>query len=222
MILSNVEIHKALDDKRLVISPEPEPRYPQIGVEHCPYDTHSVDLRLGEEICVPRPGSYAYDHTQTAKLSDHLSRNSTKYKISAETPFRLVPNQFVLGITHEVIGLPYKLSCETCLAARIEGKSSRARTGLLIHFTAPTVHPGFGPAVLVLEMINLGPCPILLIPGMYIAQLIVEEVKGCPIRNDSQFQNQMTAAGLPQRLALQPTPDPNLVNPRVEANGAQN
>lgn len=80
-------------------------------------------------------------------------------------------------------------------AARIKGKSSRARCGLLIHFTAPTVHPGFE-GRLVLEIINLGPSPILLTPGMYIAQLIVEEVKGIP--NDehpSEFQGQLSATG---------------------------
>ena len=218
MILSNVELHRALDEKRLVITPEPEPRTPQIGVDHCPYDTHSVDLRLGDEISVPRPGSYAYDHTQTSSLSDHLSRNSTKYKINEQTPFKLVPNQFVLGITHEIVHLPFVSGCKTCLAARIEGKSSRARTGLLIHFTAPTVHPGFGPAVLVLEMINLGPCPILLTPLMYIAQLIVEEVQGCPVRNDSQFQHQMSASGLPQRITMPAPSDPNLVISRVDGN----
>jgi dCTP deaminase len=203
MILSNVEIHRALDEKRLIIEPEPQPRFPEIGVDHCPYDTSAVDLRLGDEISVPRPGSYAYDHTQTTSLPDHLSRNATKYKISKETPFRLVPNQFVLGITYERVGLPYQPGCKTCLAARIEGKSSRARTGLLIHFTAPTVHAGFGwptPRVLVLEMINLGACPILLIPGMYIAQLIVEEVAGCPFQNDSQFHTQVDSTGSPHKM----------------------
>lgn len=199
MILSNVEVHRALDDGRLVITPEPAPRFPQIDSDHCPYDTHSVDLRLGDEISVPRPGSYAYDHTQAASLTEHISRNSTKFKINKQTPFKLERNQFVLGITQEWIELPIATDCEVCLAARIEGKSSRARTGLLIHFTAPTVHPGFE-GHLVLEMTNLGASPILLTPGMYIAQLIVEEVKGCPRRNDSQFQRQVTTAGLSNRL----------------------
>lgn len=63
-----------------------------------------------------------------------------------------------------------------------------------MHFTAPTVHPGWdGP--LALEMINLGPVPIVLNLGMAIAQLIVEEVKGIPIDKLSQFQKQTTPAG---------------------------
>ena len=198
MILSNVEVHAALDTGRLIISPEPGPRFPDVNGMHCPYDTHAVDLRLGAEISVPRPGTYAYDHTQPTNLSDHLSRNSTTYQISSATPFKLEHGQFVLGITHERVSLPILDRFDTCLAARIEGKSSRARTGLLIHFTAPTVHPGFS-GHLVLEMINLGACPILLTPMMYIAQLIVEEVKGLPRQNVSQFQNQNTAVGAADR-----------------------
>ncbi|MBX3436262.1 MAG: dCTP deaminase [Planctomycetaceae bacterium] len=201
MILSNVELHLALDNGRLTISPEPIPRFPEIEGGHCPFDTHSVDLRLGDEIRVPKPGSYAYDHTQPASLAEHLSRNSVLYTISEQTPFKLEPHQFVLGVTLETVGLPIIEGRDTCLAARIEGKSSRARTALLIHFTAPTVHPGWD-GRLVLEMINLGACPILLTPMMYIAQLIVEEVKGIPRRSDSQFQNQATAAGLPRRDIL--------------------
>jgi dCTP deaminase len=65
---------------------------------------------------------------------------------------------------------------------------------VLVHFTAPTVHPGWnGP--LTLEMINLGPVPFLLRPGMPIAQLIVEEVKGLPFANPSQFHGQQTPEG---------------------------
>ncbi len=207
MILSNVELHKVLDNGRLVITPEPKPRFSSIDGGHCPFDTHSVDLRLGNEIIVPRPGCYAYDHTQTAKLTEHLSQNSERYTITEQQPFKLNRDQFILGITHERIDLPLKQGPPsgdggpfTCLAARIEGKSSRARTGLLIHFTAPTVHPGFrGP--LVLEMINLGSSPILLTPGMYIAQLIVEEVKGIPARNDSEFQDQAEPSGMSNRIS---------------------
>jgi dCTP deaminase len=94
-----------------------------------------------------------------------------------------------------MVQLPISGEPDRSLAARIEGKSSRARLGLLVHFTAPTVHPGFS-GTLTLEMINLGPVDIQLFPGMPIAQLIVEEVKGRPdFNNPSQFQGQSTAAG---------------------------
>lgn len=123
-------------------------------------------------------------------------RGPADHPAGAEAPFAfcLEPNCFVLGRTLEHIELPILRNRPTCLAARIEGKSSRARFGILIHFTAPTVHPGFK-GTLTLEMINLGPASFMLKPGMAIAQLIVEEVKGCPVENPSQFQGQQNPAG---------------------------
>jgi len=194
MILSNCEIHKALDEGRLVVDPEPLPRRPKAGGEYCPYDTHSVDLRLHTEISVPQGGSYAYDLMGPGELSDLLAKHSKKYTLTEEQPFSLKPKQFILARTVERIELPIE-NGPPYLAARIEGKSSRARCGVLIHFTAPTVHPGWvGP--LTLEMINLGPAVFLLRPGMPIAQLIVEQVHGLLIENPSQFQNQLTPEGL--------------------------
>jgi len=85
-----------------------------------------------------------------------------------------------------------ELGASKNLAAR---GSSRARCGLLVHFSAPTVHPGWDGA-LVLEMINLGHAPVLLTPGMFIAQLIVQKVKGIPQRVDpSEFQGQSNPDG---------------------------
>jgi dCTP deaminase len=201
MILSNIKLQEALDQRRLVIDPEPAPREqgPDDPSEYCPYDTHAVDLSLGSEIVIPISGTYAYDLNQTeVKLSDFITRNSKKKIMEPDDVFVLERNQFVLGMTREVIHLPLdhprNRELDRCLAARIEGKSSRARIGLLIHFTAPTVHPGFR-GTLVLEMINLGPARILLKPGMPIAQLIVEEVDGIPRPNPSQFQGQRNPAG---------------------------
>ena len=197
MILSNVELHKALDEQRLVIRPEPLPRARSIGQEHCPYDTHSVDLRMADEISVPRTGQFCYDVTKPGSIAETIKEHSDHFKLTPHQPYRLEPSTFVLGRTLEWIELPIDDHRANCLAARIEGKSSRARFGVLVHFTAPTVHPGFK-GHLTLEIINLGPATILLVPGMYIAQLIVEEVRGCPNRNPSQFQGQVTAAGIPQ------------------------
>jgi dCTP deaminase len=195
MILSNLEIHAALDSKRLIIDPEPSPREASAGA--CPYGTHAVDLRLGAQLRVPLKGPYSFDLTRP-DFSLFLKRNSEPVLIEENRPYLLEPNTFVLGITLERVALPIdapaNLQLNSCLAARIEGKSSRARTGLLVHFTAPTVHPGWdGP--LALEMINLGPVPFVLKLGMPIAQLIIEEVKGIPAAKPSQFQQQKSPAG---------------------------
>lgn len=195
MILSNLEIQKALDEGRLVINPEPQPRRKGIGVKYCPYDTHSVDLRLGSEITIPKPSTYAYDFLAPGSIADLIAKNSRKHTLEEDRPYHLKKNEFILAQTLETIELPIEKG-PPYLGARIEGKSSRARCGVLVHFTAPTVHPGWtGP--LTLEMINLGPTTFLLTPGMPIAQLIVEQVHGELVLNPSQFQNQSTPEGLP-------------------------
>jgi len=193
VILSNIEIQRALDEGRLVIDPEPLPRRPEAG-EYCPYDTHAVDLRLFQEISVPQPGPHHYDVTERGVLSEMIAGRSKRCVLTADDPYPLQPHQFILGRTLERIELPVDKGTPH-LAARIEGKSSRARCGLMVHFTAPTVHPGWvGP--LTLEMINLGPQTIILRPGMHIAQLIVEEVRGEIFLNPSQFHGQSTPEGL--------------------------
>jgi len=113
--------------------------------------------------------------------------------MSADQPFVLKPNKLVLGRTLERVTFPIEPD-QKCLAARVEGKSSYARCGLLVHFTAPTIHAGFN-GTITLELINLGPCNISLYPRVPICQLIVESVEGVPIRNDSQFQGQQNAGG---------------------------
>ena len=102
----------------------------------------------------------------------------------------LEPRRFVLGRTVERVELPLSGG----LAARIEGRSSFARTGLLVHFTAPTIHAGFS-GTITLEMINLGPLSLTLTPRMRLCQLIVETVEGTPHPEASQFHDQSVPSG---------------------------
>lgn len=78
--------------------------------------------------------------------------------------FALEPGAFVLGSTVETIGLGANIS------ARLEGKSSLGRLGLVVHSTAGFIDPGFDGQI-TLELSNLGTMPILLHPGMKIGQL---------------------------------------------------
>jgi dCTP deaminase len=151
---------------------------------------------LGSDLVIPLPGTYAFDLMQSSPLGPFLLRNSRRIRLEEGTSYILERHTSILAQTHERVGLPIEHAdnTECCLAARIEGKSSRARVGLLVHFTAPTVHPGFE-GTLTLEMINLGPTSIVPRPGMPIAQLIVEEVKGVSRPNPSQFQGQTTPEG---------------------------
>ena len=194
MILSNREIHRALDEGRLIIDPEPKPRFKEVGGKDCPYDTHSVDLRLGSEITEPKAGPFAYDFGHSGSIAALIGQNSKRERLDDHRPYYLEKGRFILAQTVEKVafridkGPPF-------LSGRIEGKSSRARCGLPVHFTAPTIHPDWsGP--LTLELINLCEIPFLLHPGMPIAQLVVEQVYGDILTNPSQFQNQSTPEGL--------------------------
>jgi dCTP deaminase len=188
MILSNVEIQKAIDEGRLIITPDPQPRDPRSP--DCPYDTTAVNLHLSSSLSVPKKGAFNYDLSQGG-IATFLARNSEHLEIPS-TGYVLQPYLFVLGRTQERIHLPIKGN--QTLAARIEGKSSFARCGLLVHFTAPTVHADFD-GTLTLEMINLGNAGVTLYAGQAIAQLILETVLGEPLANPSQFQGQTIPAG---------------------------
>jgi dCTP deaminase len=94
----------------------------------------------------------------------------------------------------ESVDFPLNNSGE-CFSARVEGRSSLARCGIPVHFTAPTIHAGFA-GTITLEMINLGAHDFLLIPSMFVCQLVIEEVKGCPVNAPNQFRGQTNPAGV--------------------------
>jgi len=193
MILSNVEIQRALDAGTLVLTPEPMPRFPGTTGVDCPYQTSSVDLRLGDEIAYLKDGLPLDINLGRGGFAALFGPNSIRQKLTNEQPFVLRPGRLVLGRTYERVELPIGADGQ-CLAARVEGKSSYARCGLLVHFTAPTIHAGFS-GTITLELCNLGPLGISLYPHTPICQLIVETVKGVPFRNESQFQGQQTPGG---------------------------
>jgi len=85
-------------------------------------------------------------------------------EINGDEPFILHPGEFVLGATFERVGLPDDL------VARLEGKSSLGRLGLLIHSTAGYVDPGWE-GTLTLELSNVANLPIKLYDGMKIGQI---------------------------------------------------
>lgn len=89
----------------------------------------------------------------------------------------LKPLGFVLWQTKETVGTPKD---EADLILFIDGKSTRtARTGLVVHLTAPTIHAGWAGQV-TLEMANLGPFDIVLEEGDSIAQITVAEISSIP------------------------------------------
>jgi dCTP deaminase len=119
----------------------------------------SIDLRLGTSFRV------FHNHRITAIDLADPPRNLTEHvEVQDDESFVIHPGEFVLGRTQEHVELPDDI------VARIEGKSSLGRLGLIVHATAGFVDPGFK-GTLTLEITNLTRVPIILWPGKPIAQL---------------------------------------------------
>ena len=149
MLLSDRDIKAELDSGR-------------IGLQ--PYDSQllqpsSIDVRLDRYFRLFDNHKYPFiDPAEDQPELTHL------IEAERDEPFILHPGEFVLGSTFELVTLPDDV------AARLEGKSSLGRLGLLTHSTAGFIDPGFSGHV-TLELSNVATLPIKLWPGMKIGQL---------------------------------------------------
>ena len=149
MLLSDRDIRAEVDRQRVVLDPwDPAMIQPS-----------SVDVRLDKYFRLF--DNHKYPVIDPAADQPDLTR---LVEVEPSDGFVLHPGEFVLGSTLESISLPDDL------AARVEGKSSLGRLGLLTHATAGFVDPGFSGHV-TLELSNVATLPIMLWPGMKIGQL---------------------------------------------------
>jgi dCTP deaminase len=149
VILSDRSIREAIEAGRIVIEP--------LG-EGC-IQPSSVDLHIDRFFRVFR--NHTMGHIDVKQDLEELTE---LVEIGEEDVFILHPGEFVLGATAELVGMPDDL------VARLEGKSSLGRLGLLIHSTAGFVDAGFS-GHLTLELSNVANLPITLYPGMKIGQI---------------------------------------------------
>ena len=149
MVLSDSTIARLIDEGRSGIDPyDPALLQPS-----------SVDVRVDRYFRVFHNARYPYiDVKQPQEALTEL------VEVTGDEPFILHPGEFVLGSTLEVISLPDDL------VARLEGKSSLGRLGLLIHSTAGFIDPGFEGNV-TLELSNVANLPITIYHGMKIGQI---------------------------------------------------
>lgn len=187
MILSNLSILEAIKQRFLMIE-----NLAGVDPACAPFNTSSVDLRLGHEIIIPKRAKKPLD-LRCSYPGEMLYRTSKRVQISESKPYRLKPYTFVLGTTVEKVAFPRNPN-GPCYSARVEGKSSRARFGLLVHMTAPTIHCDFT-GLITLEIMNVGPTDIWLHPSVYICQLIVEQVDQQPYSAPNQFIGQQNPIG---------------------------
>jgi len=149
MLLSDRDIRAAIDAGAVTLDPyEPEMIQPS-----------SIDVRLDKYFRV-------FDNHKYAAIDPSVEQPELTrlVEVEADRPFVLHPGEFVLGSTYESVSLPNDI------AARLEGKSSLGRLGLLTHSTAGFIDPGFEGNV-TLELSNTATLPIYLWPGMKIGQL---------------------------------------------------
>jgi dCTP deaminase len=119
----------------------------------------SVDLRLGDSFRV-----FHNYRVSTIDLRDPPENLTEEVVVAQDEAFVIHPGEFCLGRTLEWVELPDDI------VARIEGKSSIGRLGLIVHATAGFCDPGWK-GTLTLELNNLTRVPIKLYPGLLIAQL---------------------------------------------------
>ncbi|MGH3044774.1 MAG: dCTP deaminase [Gaiellaceae bacterium] len=149
MVLSDRTIRRLLDEGRVGIDPYAEELL----------QPSSVDVRVDKLFRVFRNSRYPF-----IDVKQEMEELTELVEIDPEEAFILHPGEFVLGSTLERITLPDDL------VARLEGKSSLGRLGLLIHSTAGFIDPGWDGHV-TLELSNVANLPITIYYGMKIGQL---------------------------------------------------
>jgi dCTP deaminase len=159
MVLSDRDIIQALRDRRIVVTPKPDLKI-QLG-------SCSLDLRLGKRFRIFNHSKIPFIDPNSPRMGDDMM---TEIRVKDGEPFILQPGDFVLATTMETITIPNNL------LARLEGRSSLGRLGIVVHSTASVFDPGWH-GICVLELGNLGRMPIALYPGMRICALTFEELK---------------------------------------------
>lgn len=158
MILSDVDIKKALWEKKIVVEPFPNL---EIQLGSC-----LLDLCLGNKFRV-------FNHSKTPYLDpqnpETLQDATTEIQVNDGETFTLHPGEFVLAITKEYIEMPDDLT------GRLEGRSSIGRLGIIIHSTAANIECGFKGNI-TLELANMGRVPVILRPGMRICSISFEKL----------------------------------------------
>src|SRR5438046_8014618 len=149
MVLSDATIARYLAERRIEIDPYDEKLL----------QPSSVDVRVDRLFRVFHNNRYPYIDVKVEQ--EELTELVT---VDGDQPFVLHPGEFVLGSTLERIRLPDDL------VARLEGKSSLGRLGLLIHSTAGFIDPGWDGHV-TLELSNVANLPITIYPEMKIGQV---------------------------------------------------
>ena len=160
MVLSDRTIRSEIEAGRIVIEPH----------DASLIQPSSIDVRVDRQFRVFNNSRYPF-----IDVREPMEDLTSLVEVQDGKPFILHPGEFVLGQTLERVTLPDDL------VARLEGKSSLGRLGLLIHSTAGFVDSGFS-GNLTLELSNVANLPITIYEGMPIGQISFMRMDG-PVEN---------------------------------------
>lgn len=189
-LLSRQAISRRIEAGEIKIEPQPKPE---------DFDSDSVDVHLGDKVYewASAPTAATISIALWKKPPDEFSYKAFSRAYLRDVPpdnagiITLRPHVFYLADLRQATTLPPDV------AMHIQGKSSLARLGILIHLTAPHAHAGWD-GRLTLEVYNLGPFNIEMKPGMVIGQLTffsVDEPGHAGEIPSRQFDGQTTARG---------------------------
>ncbi len=153
MVLSDRDIKKYIEEKKIVITPSPDYET-QLGAT-------SIDLKLGNTFRVFDHSNYPYVDPHKRNIGEEITKEVKK---NDSEPFIIQPGHFVLGVTEEYVEIPDDL------VGSLEGRSSLGRLGIIVHSTAANIDCGWRGNI-TLELANLGMLPVALYPGMRICAL---------------------------------------------------
>lgn len=187
MRLSDGDIEQRLNEQSIIITPQPE----AIAIAGI-----SVDLRLDHRFRVFSNSSVT--HLDLSGDRDELEHNINRVMgreiaLQEGEAFFIHPGELVLGATLESVTIPDDL------VGWLDGRSSLARLGLMVHLTAGRIDPGWDGQI-VLEFYNSGKLPLTLRPGMVICALSFEKLSKPALRpynkrSDAKYKGQQGAVG---------------------------
>jgi dCTP deaminase len=192
MYLSDRDLEFAVKTGQLIVDPAPKE-----------FDTTSIDLHLDNVNQAKVWNVDEFKRKQEQSGSDSWLRvGKYKYRVFSQEFYQNIPEDanpnnkvyrngdrvilrpggFLLWQTLEAVGTP---ELDPRLICFINGKSSSARSGLLVHMTAPTIHAGWWGQI-TLEIANLGPFDLCLTEGDAISQIVVATISSPPIKRKKE------------------------------------
>ena len=191
-VLSDGEIKEAFNEGSIQVEPEPD------WEEQL--QPASLDLRIGSTFQIYRlamPVERRAIDLREGFAGDFMST----IELEEGEKFMLAPKMFALASTIETVGVPLGM------VARVDGRSSYGRLGLMVHSTAGFIDPGFKGEI-TLELMNVGAYPIILHPGTRVCQVSFQRLGKSSVNGyQGKYQGQKGATASKAHLDEQQRPE---------------